>query len=82
MTNNKMEWSDFHKIILNKYSNENLYLFIINENNREITKDYIKNILYQSGIDYVPNDIKLFEIALTHPSYIYKNWWELKFFKY
>jgi ribonuclease-3 len=79
--NNKMEWSDFHKLILSKYSKEDLYLFIINENNREITKDYIKNTLAMTGIDYTPNDIKLFEIALTHPSYIYKNWWELKFFK-
>ena len=76
-----MEWSDFHKLILSKYSKEDLYLFIINENNREITKDYIRNTLAMTGIDYTPNDIKLFEIALTHPSYIYKSWWELKFFK-
>ena len=77
----KMDWIDYQKFILKKYSKEDLYLFIINENNREITKEYIKNTLYQFGIDYTPNDIRLFEIALTHPSYIYKDWWELKFFK-
>ncbi len=82
MTNNKIDWIDYQNIILKKYSKDDLYLFIINENNREITKEYIKNTLYQvGGIDYTPNDIKLFEIALTHPSYIYKDWWELKFFK-
>ena len=82
MTTNKMDWIDYQNLILKKYSKEDLYLFIINENNREITKEYVKNTLYQvGGIDYTPNDIKLFEIALTHPSYIYKDWWELKFFK-
>ena len=66
---------------LSTVGKDNLIKYILNEKNRIITKDYIKNTLHYYGIDYTPNDIKLFEIAMTHPSYIYKNWCEIKNFK-
>ena len=78
---NKLDWEDFRIKTINKIGKDDLIRYILNEKNRVITKDYIKNTLYHYGIDYTPKDIKLFEIAMTHPSYIYKDWTELKNFK-
>ena len=77
----KLEWEDFMKNTINTVGPNNLIKYILNEKNRLITKDYIKNTLQSYGINYTPKDIKLFEIAMTHPSYIYKNWCEIKNFK-
>ena len=78
---NKLDWEDFRVNTIKKVGKDNLIKYILNEKNRIITKDYIKNALYNYGIDYVPKDMKLFEIAMTHPSYIYKDWTDLKNFK-
>jgi ribonuclease-3 len=78
---NKLDWEDFRLQTINKVGKDNLIKYILNEKNRVITKDYIKNTLYNCGIDYNVKDIKLFEIAMTHPSYIYKDWADFKNFK-
>lgn len=78
---NKLDWEDFRIQTIKKVGKDNLIKYILNEKNRVITKDYIKNTLYNYGIDYTVKDIKLFEIAMTHPSYIYKDWTDLKNFK-
>lgn len=78
---NKLDWDEFRIQTINKVGKDNLIKYILNEKNRVITKDYIKNTLYNYGIDYTIRDIKLFEIAMTHPSYIYKDWTDLKNFK-
>ena len=78
---NKLDWEDFRIQTIKKVGKDNLIKYILNEKNRVITKDYIKNTLYNYGIDYTVKDTKLFEIAMTHPSYIYKDWTDLKNFK-
>jgi ribonuclease-3 len=77
----KLDWEKFRVDTLKKVGKENLIKYILNEKNRIITKDYIRNILYNCGIDYTIKDIKIFEIAMTHHTYIYKDWSELKNFK-
>lgn len=79
--NVKIDWEEFRKMTIEKVGQENLIKYILNEKNRVITKDYIKNVLYNYGIEYVVKDIKLFEIAMTHQSYIHKNWTDIKNFK-
>lgn len=78
---NKLDWDNFRIQTIEQVGKDNLIKYILNEKNRVITKDYIKNVLYNYGIDYTPKDMKLFEIAMTHPSYIYKDWTDLKNFK-
>jgi dsRNA-specific ribonuclease len=78
---NKLDWDNFRIQTTKQVGKDNLIKYILNEKNRVITKDYIKNALYNYGIDYTPKDMKLFEIAMTHPSYIYKDWTDLKNFK-
>jgi ribonuclease-3 len=78
---NKLDWEKFRLDTIKTVGKDNLIKYILNEKNRVITKDYIKTTLYNYGIDYIPKDMKLFEIAMTHESYIYKNWVDLKNFK-
>jgi dsRNA-specific ribonuclease len=77
----KLDWDKFRDDTIKRTGKDNLIKYILNEKNRVITKDYIKNVLYNYGIDYIVKDIKLYEIAMTHPSYIYKDWSELQNFK-
>ena len=58
------------KEILESNKPEELYKYVLNEKNRVITKDYIKQTLGKYDINYQPNDIKLFEVAMTHPTYV------------
>lgn len=44
-------------------------LFIINKNNKLLTKDKINNIFKKFNINYKINDLKYFQQALTHKSY-------------
>jgi ribonuclease-3 len=78
---NKLDWDEFKTKTIEDVGENNLIKYILNEKNRIITKDYIKNTLYNYGIDYTPKDMKLFEIAMTHPSYIIKDWTDMKNFK-
>ena len=79
--NNKLDWEEFMAQTVENVGKDNLIKYILNEKNRVITKDYIKNTLNNYKIDYIIKDIKLFEIAMTHSSYIYRDWTNLKFFK-
>lgn len=60
---------------------ENLINYIFNENNRPITVNKVNEILNLRNIDHKVNDIELFIVAMTHPSYIKKDWGQLKNFK-
>lgn len=77
----KFDWDNFMNDTIKNIGKDNLINYILNEKNRIITKDYIKNTLLNYGIEYQVNDIKLFNIAMTHSSYIYKDWLEIKNFK-
>lgn len=77
----KFDWDDFMEKTTNKIGKSNLINYILNEKNRVITKEYIKNTLANYGIEYQVNDIKLFQIAMTHTSYIKKDLTNLKNFK-
>jgi len=77
----KFDWDSFMEKTIKKVGKENLINYILNEKNRVITKDYVKNTLSNYGIDYQINDLKLFTMSMTHSSYITKNWLEPKNFK-
>jgi dsRNA-specific ribonuclease len=49
---------------------DNINSIILNEKNRLITKDYLNKIFQKYRVPHTVNDIKLFEIAMTHSSYI------------
>ena len=77
----KLDWEQYKKHIIETNGYENLKFFILNEKNRMITKDYVKKTLALYNIDHVVGDITLFELATIHPSYIVKNWNDIKNFK-
>jgi ribonuclease-3 len=77
----KFDWDNFMDKTIKEIGKDNLINYILNEKNRIITKDYIKNTLQAYGIDYQLNDLKLFTISMTHSSYINKDWVEPKNFK-
>jgi hypothetical protein len=45
-SNSKLDWEDFRVKTLSKVGKDNLIKYVLNEKNRVITKDYIKNTLY------------------------------------
>ena len=77
----KFDWDNFMIKTINNVGKNNLINYILNEKNRVITKDYIKTTMKNYGIDYQVNDIKLFQISMTHISYIQKNFTDTKNFK-
>jgi ribonuclease-3 len=78
----KTDWDNFRNDIIREIGNpDNLIKYILNEKNRVITKDYIIKVLSNYGIEYIPNDMELFLIAMTHPSYVKKDWSDMKNFK-
>jgi ribonuclease-3 len=78
--NKQMDWNLFYKKTLENY--KDLLYLVLNEKNRLITKAYIKNMLMEYlKINYTPNNINIFEIAMTHTSYIKKDYSNLKNFK-
>ena len=52
-------------------SNYNTYL--LNENNKYIEPEFINNLLKKYGVNYKIKDIKIFQQAMTHSSYIYRD---------
>lgn len=76
-----MQWDNFMQKTISKHSPENLYKFVLNEKNRLITKDFIKNMMAEYGLKYQPNDIKLYDVAMTHTSYVNYNFSEQENFK-
>jgi len=77
----KLDWEQYKKHIIETNGYNNLKFFILNEKNRMITKDYVKKTLATYNIDHVVGDITLFELATIHPSYIVKDWNDIKNFK-
>ena len=53
-----------------KLTNDDLLLYVLNENNKPITKDVIHNILKRYNVNYNIKNINLFQIALIHESYL------------
>jgi len=53
-------------------SNYNTYL--LNENNKYIEPEFINNLLKKYGINYKIKDIKIFQQAMTHSSYIFRDY--------
>jgi len=77
----KFDWDEFMDKTISSVGKSNLINYILNEKNRVITKEYIKNTLANYGIEYQVKDIKLFQIAMTHTSYIKKDYTNGKNFK-
>ncbi len=77
----KFDWDEFMEKTINTIGKNNLINYILNEKNRVITKEYIRNTMANYGIEYQVNDIKLFQIAMTHTSYIKKDFTNPKNFK-
>ena len=50
--------------------NEDNKLYILNEVNTYITKDYIQQTLLKFGVQYEVKQLSLFQIAMTHISYV------------
>ncbi len=77
----KFDWDEFMEKTIKSIGESNLINYILNEKNRVITKEYIRNTLVNYGIDYQVNDIRLFQIAMTHTSYMKKDFKNSKNFK-
>ncbi len=77
----KFDWDEFMEKTIKSIGEANLINYILNAKNRVITKEYIRNTLSNYGIDYQVNDIRLFQIAMTHTSYIKKDFKNAKNFK-
>ena len=76
--NINFNWTGFIHNIVNKIGYDGLVDYQHNENNQQVTTKIINNILKKYDIHHQVNDIELFEIALTHESYIKKNFTEIK----
>lgn len=75
----QIDWGIVRTDIINKYGNDNIDILILNSKNRIISKDFICKLMKKYiDIDYEVNDIKLFEISMTHDSYTKKDWDDLK----
>jgi ribonuclease-3 len=77
----KFDWDEFMSKTVKNIGEKNLINYILNEKNRVITKEYIRTTMANYGIDYQVNDIKLFQIEMTHTSYIKKDFTNSKNFK-
>ncbi len=63
MTNNNTN----NNIII---KDKDLYLYVLNENNKYITKQHIEKILKKYGITHKVKNLERFQQAMTHSSYI------------
>jgi ribonuclease-3 len=79
--NYKIDWEQYRQHFIETEGKDKLHMYILNEKNRVITKDFINKTLSYYKIDHTISDIKLFEVAMTHPSYTPKNWVDIKNFK-
>jgi ribonuclease-3 len=77
----KQEWINFMNNIVERYSVTKLNRFILNEDNRYITSNFINDIFKMYGITYKVRDLKLYQVAMTHPSYVKADWSDIKNFK-
>lgn len=77
----KQEWQNFMNNIVERYTVNKLNRFILNEDNRFITSSFINDIYKTYDINYKVRDIKLYQVAMTHPSYVKSDWSDIKNFK-
>lgn len=54
----------------NIIKDEDLYLYVLNENNKYITKNHIEKILKKYGVVHKIKNLERFQQAMTHSSYI------------
>ena len=62
-------WSQFIENKKKEIGEDGLIKFILNKNNKYITVSEINKIFKRYKINHKVRDIRLFQIALTHPSY-------------
>lgn len=76
----KFDWEAKREELLRKTNNnlEEIIKYVLNEKNTKITKKYIEEVFSNCGIKYSVNDISIFQTAMTHPSYINKDYREMK----
>lgn len=76
----RLDWDLKRQEILDKTNNdpEEIKKYVLNEKNTKITKKYIEDVFKFYGINYEVNDIGIFHIAMTHPSYTDKDYREMK----
>lgn len=48
-------------------------LYILNEKNKYVTKDFIIQLMKRFKINYEPKNLSLFQMAMTHESYLERN---------
>jgi len=56
--------------LYNKFTNDDLLLYVLNDNNKLIKSEDIEELLLKYNVKYKVKDIKLFRMALVHESYI------------
>jgi len=80
MLQTKFDWDEKRNEMLAKTNNnpKEMEKFVLNEKNTRITKKYIEEVFKNYGIHYEVHDIAIFYIAMTHPSYINKDYREIK----
>ena len=78
--NYKFDWDKKREELIEKTNNSSkeMQKYVLNEKNRKITSSYINEIFRNYDIDYTVNDISIFNIAMTHPSYIDKDYRDIK----
>jgi len=54
----------------NNLTNEQLELYVLNEMNKPITKKFIEGVLQKYGINHKVKNLDKFQIAMTHTSYL------------
>ncbi len=76
----KFDWEQKRADMLVKTNNnlEEMKRYVLNEKNTKITKKYIEEMFSNYGIKYEVFDINTFQIAMTHPLYINKDYREIK----
>lgn len=71
MNINKFDWEKKRDEIMKEinYDKNELRKYVLNEKNIRITRQYIETLLGRYGIEYVVNDIEIFQVAMTHRYY-------------
>jgi len=76
-----IQWEEYKNKITKDTDIDKIKYYVLNEKNRLITKEFLRGMFETLGIKYCVNDIKLFEISMTHNSYIDKDFADLNNFK-
>ena len=56
--------------LYNRFTNDDLLLYVLNDNNKLIRQEDIEKLLLKYDVKYKVKDINLFRMALVHESYI------------